>query len=232
MTYEIKPLVPLIKEGLEETARALLEGKPIQLPLSGASGAGNLEQTSADNKNSKTQDNWTVYFNGRKEIMASAYGLYNTGKTGTPQLLKSLQEDFKESYVTPSTRIICNPASLESKIIHYYGSSIIKPEEKTIAIPHYSEKLLESVLSTNEGITYLQSLFSTNDSKEAITSTLENLSSYPKSKIKIWTPNQTSRKNYPQRAVRLYCNDDDFHVSCNGDLDYEYRSRGVLKSLR
>ena len=61
MTHEIEPLVPLITEGLEETARALLEGKLPQLPqASGASRAGSLEETPADNGSSKTQDNWTA----------------------------------------------------------------------------------------------------------------------------------------------------------------------------
>ena len=164
--------------------------------------------------------------------MASAYDLYNAGKTGTDQLLKSLQKDFTERYVMSSTRIIYEPASLESKIIHYHGSSIITPEEKTIIIPYYNGELIENVLNSREGIAYLQSLFSTNDGIEAITSALEKLSAYPRAKIKIWTPSQSSRKDIPQRAVRLRCYGGDFHVYCYRYLDYEARSRGVLKSPR
>ena len=188
---------------------------PAQAPISAAGTLDALAVCDADGTPmTKTQDGWIAYWNtvtdGRR--FASAANIYQAGKTGDRTLLASLQKDFLESWIVTSTRIDYDQNTGVGKITHYYNSTLRTPSAKTIIIPEYNGETIERVVQNASGIQYLQTVFATPDTAETIMQTLEKLSGKTRSEIKIWTPDQASRKSIPQRAVRFSLDSAGFHV--------------------
>lgn len=175
-----------------------------------------------------TQDNFIDKFNELNRIMISAPDLYDAGKN-QPEVIESLQKDFNESWIVTSTRIQYEEDSLEGTITHYFGSNVISPNEKRLIIPYYNGTNLNDVLGDEQGLIYLQVLFNTSDAPDELKKTLKNLSNKESSKTKIWTPDQSSRKQYPVRAAWFNVNFDVFHVGGGDHVDSgDGRSRGVF----
>ena len=171
-----------------------------------------IDPQSADNRTSKTQEQWIEYFNKLGKPMISAPNIYQAGKSASDETLDSLRKDFDESWIVSSTRIKYSKDDLSGRIIHNYGSSIVKPIEKNISIiPVYSSTPLKEVL-TSKGIEYVQVLFNTNDNRNTIIKVIEHLSKRKSDDIRLWTPDQDSRNIYTDRAVRFVDDGDRFHV--------------------
>ncbi len=168
-------------------------------------------------------------FNDLGKIMASMPDLYDTGKSASPEVLESLQKDFHETWVISSSRIHYEKDSLEAVITHYFNSTVVSPREIKVLVPYYNGVKLDDVLGTEEGLKYLQALFNTNDDAETIKVTLEKLSNKKSKDIRVWTPDQNSRKEYQDRAAG-FDGSGRFHVvgGGGGSIDGSGRSRGVL----
>jgi len=182
------------------------------------------------------QDSWIKKFNEEGRIMVSMPDIYFAAKTEDDDLIENLQKDFQEDWIVTSTRIQYNAKNLESKIIHYYGSNIVEPQESELIIPSFQGVSLETAISTGinaeQGLNFIQILFGTQDGAEEIIKNLEKLSGKKKDKIKIWTPplksdNYTTRAEQPERAACVGFNVDYFDVLCLIDLYDCGRSRGV-----
>ena len=186
-----------------------------------------LDEIAAESGATKSQDSWILWYNQQGRVMASAANIYQAGKTGDRTLLASLQKDFLESWIVTSTRIDYDQNTLSSRITQYYGSTVRTPAATTIDVPVYNNAIA-TVLQDAQGLRYLQSLFNTSDIAEQIMQTLEKLSGKTRSEIKIWTPDQASRKSIPQRAVRFDLDSSEFRVvgvdRVGGNVG---RSRGV-----
>ena len=169
-------------------------------------------------------------FNELNMIMVSMPDLYEAGKSADDSLIESLRKDLKESWIISSTRIQYEKDSLEAAIIHYFNSTVIAPNEKKVIIPIYNGTVLDSILPAEHGLAFLQALFNTDDNAEEIKNTLYRLSGKPSNKTKVWTPDQNSRKNNPERAAGLYYSDSDLRVSGDYYLDDSGRSRRVLEN--
>jgi len=194
-----------------------------------------LEEEASDNRERKTQNVWISWYNEQGKIMASAPDIYNTGKCADEKLLESLRKDFKDYWIVTSTRIIYDKDSLDGRIIHYFGSEVIKPGEITsIKIPIYRGAGIQDVLNDENGLDYLNCLFNIGDDPDDAIKTLENLNGqYKKDKIKIWTPDQDSRRSYSERAAGFYFDGGGFHISGGSRVgDGGGYSRGVHDSSR
>lgn len=184
-----------------------------------------LDPVSAENNAVKSQEQWIAYWNnisdGRRfASMADYYQVFKqltdalqngspAEKASAEQSIASLRKDFRESYLLTSTGVIYQPNGLEARLIHGYGAS--NPQqasERTLQVPSYWETLITSVYAVNEGLTYLQALFNTEDSGQAIAERLSAVSSYQPQDIRLWTPPLQSsqwltRSQLSERAVGL-----------------------------
>ena len=168
-------------------------------------------------------------FNELGRIMVAMPDLYEAGKLGDYKLIQSLQTDFKKNKVISSTRIYYEDDSLEGTITQYFESTVVDPVETKVIIPHYDDTLLDDVLDTEQGLTFFQVLFYTNDTAEEIKATLQNLSGKTSKKSRVMTPSPENRSSSPHRAAG-FCSRDEFCIRGNyGVISYSGRSRGVLK---
>ncbi len=209
-----------------------------------------LDQTSAENNAVKSQEQWIAYWNnipdGRRfTSMADYYQVFrqltDALQTGSPaekasaeQSIASLRKDFQKSYLLTSTRVIYQPNNLEARLIHGYGA--VNPQQTSeivLPVPLYWETPIASVYAAGEGLTYLQALFNTEDSGQAIAERLSIVSGYQPQDIKLWIPPLQSdqwltRSQLAGRAVGLYSGSRGFHLVAYGHpVDDHYRSLGV-----
>ena len=195
---------------------------------------GTINLQPADNGAVKTQSPWILYFNDLEKAMISAPDVYQAGKYASDEVLDSLRKDFNESWLVLSTRTIYSGNNLSGRIIHNYGSEVVKPSQRDVkVIPVYEGTPLAQALWDKEGVEYIQSLLDTRDDTKEITGTLEKISGKMSDNISLWTPSQSSRKNYSERAVgfgggygRFRVVGYDFIVGLHG------RSRGVSMGPR
>ncbi len=143
----------------------------------------------------KNQKDWIDYFNNKGEKMISAPDIY---RAVNKELTESLKEDFKEDWEVTSTRIICNKKNLQAEIIHDVDSKIAKPKKYKIKVPVLNGNFEEN----KETEKYLQAIFDTKDSIDKILKTLKKFGK--DKKIRLWTPDQSSRNKRPVRSVVLY----------------------------
>ena len=192
-----------------------------------------IDPRSADNRASKTQEQWIEYFNKLGKPMISAPNIYQAGKSASNETLNSLRKDFDGSWVVSGTSIKYYKNYLSGRIIHNYGSSIVKPIEKNVSlIPVYSSAPLKEVL-TSKGIEYVQTLFDTNDDPNTIIEVIEHLSKRKSDDIRLWTPDQDTRNTYTARAVWFGDGGRRFHGDGNDHFDVNIgHSRGVSISSR
>lgn len=197
---------------------------------------GEIDLQPADNGKYRTQNQWIPFFNEKGVAMISAPDVYRAGQSGSDELVKSLRKDFDRDYIVTSTRIIYNPNSLDAKIVHNHGSTVVKPTESKVIVPVYQDwTKLSKVLGTEEGKAYLSALFGTKDNAENMAKTLSKLSGKSIDDNCVWTPTQDGRKDRPERAVGFDYGSGRFHVDGDGwvdDFDLG-QSRGVsVKSAK
>ena len=171
-----------------------------------------IDIQAADNGTWRNQDDWIQFFNAKGVAMISIPDIYRAGQTGSDKLLESLRESSCRNALVTSTRIIYDPDSLDARIIHNYGSTVVKPTETKFAIPVYDrcEMTFSKLLRTEEGTNYLRVLFDTKDTPDKIAATLSRLSGTPfNTKDEgdyaftncVFTPLPAERKQWPERAV-------------------------------
>ena len=201
-----------------------------------------IDLLSADNKSRKTQDQWISYFNNLNQRMIASYDLLKTDKI-TPETFRSIRQDCIDSVIITSTRNSYNPKNLSGKITHNYGSTIVTPTiifcgstvvKPTIIpldnIPVYEGTSLTKVVGNSDGLKYLKAL--ANDANAGplyLLNNFEKLANKEADKILIWTPDQNSRAQNPERALRFLDVNGGFHVFGDSGLINDGRSRGVLK---
>ena len=183
----------------------------------------NKEHESEIIKNSlkKNQEEWIKYFNDKGEKMISAPDIYRATKK---EIIGSLKKDFDDDWEVTSTRIIYNKDDLNAEIIHDVDSKIVKSKKYNVKVPELGGDFEEN----KEVEKYLQALFDTKDNIDKI---LKVLKKFKKDKkLKLWTPDQDSRKRRQVRSVEL-CFDgfDGFSVGGSDWFDgSEGLSRGVV----
>ena len=239
-------LKPLRPSGLlsEEEALKDIESAPMVRETSPSTGEGFegiiTDCHAAEKGDRRTQDEWIEYWNKSDRVMASMADYYqyfkqlkgNNDEDKVKTLLTSLREDFdhqeKGNWLISSTRLVYSKDNLDARIIPHYGCA---EQEAKIKVPVYRRTPVTQVVSEGEGLTYLQTLFATDDEEEEIIQTLEFVSGKERQEIKVWTPTvggNNSRSQYPSRAAGFYCSNDNFRVDGDGSLDDRGRSRGVI----
>jgi len=174
----------------------------------------------------KNQKDWIEHFNQKGQKMISAPDIYQTAKKEDKTLMESLKQDFKDSWVVTSTRIIYNKEDLNAEIIHDFDSKIVKEKRFNVKINEYREIIKED----SETEAYLQALFDTKDDINTIIKVIKRFDN--QKNIYLLTPSQSSRADRPIRSVRLYFYFDGFYVD-GGSWIGNYGgglSRGVLVS--
>ncbi len=172
----------------------------------------------------KTQKDWIDHFNSKGEKMISAPDIYKVAKKENKAIIESLKKDFKESWEVTSTRIIYNKDNLNAEIIHDVDSKITKPKKYKVKIPIFDEDFKQD----SETEKYLQALFDTKDSIDEILKVLKRFGK--DKKIRLWTPDQSSRERNQIRSVVL-CFDVFDWFDVGGSYwfgDYGGLSRGVI----
>ena len=188
-----------------------------------------IDPQAADNGARRTQEQWISYFNNAGKAMISAPNMYQAGKTASDEVLASLKSDFDASWLVTSTRISYSGDDLSGRVIHNYGSIVVKPSQRDVkVIPVYDSMPLAQALRSDKGIAYIHFLFDTSDEPKDIAGTLENLSKRGAERIALWTPNHGSRGSYNERAVGFYVDGGRFHVFGILHLVDFGHSRGVL----
>ena len=143
----------------------------------------------------KNQKDWIDYFNSKGVKMISAPNIY---RVINKELIESLKKDFDDDWEVTSTRIIYNNKTLQAEIIHDVDSKVVKPKKYKVKVP-----ILRGDFEENkETEKYLQALFDTKDNLDKILKTLKKFGK--DKKIRLWTPNQSDRKNRSVRSVGLY----------------------------
>lgn len=219
-----------VAAGLTQSDRRDLADQARQLyaKRTASTGVRVIDSEPADGGKYRTQQDWIAFFNEQKKPMVSAPDIYRVGKGGQEKLVESLREDFDKRWETTSTRISYSPDTLNAKVIHNYGSTVVQPHEKQLIVPVYTDTTLDSVLGISQGVKYLRTLFDTNDNDKSIAQALTALSGKNVRDIYVWTPTQESRAQKTERAVGFDFGRDGFRV--NGDFwvgGYVGRSRGV-----
>ena len=172
----------------------------------------------------KNQEDWIKHFNHKGEKMISSPDIYKTAKKGNKTIIESLKKDFKDYWLVTSTRIIYNKDNTMSEIIHNVDSNIVKPKKYKVKIPIFNGDFKQD--STTEK--YLQTLFDTKDNIDKIIKVLKKFGK--DRELKIWTPDQDSRKRKQVRSVELFFNVfGGFGVGCCDWFGYDGGfSRGVV----
>ena len=209
-----------------------------------------LDSVPAENGAVKNQNDWIAYWNsitdGRRFASIADYyqvfrQLSDALKTGSDaekaaanQSIDSLRKDLRESWLVTSTRIIYQPDSLEARLIHGFGAGNLQQTSgRDLTVPLYWNTPITEVYSTAEGLAYLRSLLSTDETGPAIVERLSAVSGYQPQNIRVWTPSlqdtgYLTRSQLPERAVRLGTVNLGFHLYAGvrpaGGRD---RSRGV-----
>lgn len=165
-----------------------------------------------DNTDKKNQGDWIRHFNGKCDVMASVPDFYYAIQIGNNPLLGSLQKVLQNAWEITSTRIFYQLDSLNAKIVHYFGSQVIQPIETEIIIPFFPASLLEIVLDDADGLAFMQALLGTQDKKDAIIRVLALLSGKDKGHLKVWTPDQEGREEYPERPTLLVDGEGSFRI--------------------
>ncbi|HLC80827.1 MAG TPA: hypothetical protein VJG31_03575 [Candidatus Nanoarchaeia archaeon] len=209
-----------------------------------------LDSAPAENGEFKTQNDWIAYWNNIRDgrrfaSLADYYQVFRqldnalrTGssaeRTAANQSIVSLRKDLREKWLLTSTRIIYQPNSLEARLIHGFGAgNPHQTSERNLTVPLCWDTPITEVYSTAEGLAYLRSLLSTDETGPVIAERLSAVSGYQPQNIKIWTPalqvnGYLTRSQLPERAVWLGAGDRRFRLSaCGHPAGSHSRSRGV-----
>lgn len=150
------------------------------------------------NGKSMTQKDWIVHFNREGAKMISAPDVYRA-ITEQPEVLEALRKSFRGFKVlVTSTHITYDENDLSATITHDHQSTIVRP--KSVNLKEIRD-LSGDDFDQNDEL-YLQSLFDTKDKFDVIMNNLKILGE--NRAIRLWTPTQDSRNDYPERSVRLY----------------------------
>ncbi len=180
----------------------------------------------------RTQEQAIAHHNERKERMLSMPDVFKLVKEKNTEAIESLRKTFDPRWLVTSTRIIYNPDNLSAKIIHNVDSTTTRPIEINLKeVPVYRPTYIKELLETGAGLEYIRALINNKKAtKEEIINFLVTLSGKKDKKIRLWTPNQSDRKNRPVRSVGLcFGVFDGFVVNgANWFDNYEGYSRGVI----
>lgn len=181
-----------------------------------------LDEQAADKGLKQKPNDWIKYWNKVKDgrVMASMGDLYSSFKIikkmheGTEQekakaqlYLNSLREDFvgqgQENGLIANTKLFYSSTSVDARIVQHYQCR--KPElttEKIIEVPVYQATLMEKVVQSEPGLTYLHTLLDTEDDAETIIKTFEFISGKRGSDMGVWTALTDGRSKYYTRKEK------------------------------
>ena len=153
----------------------------------------------------RTQEEWVNFFNTEKKSMISMLDVFQIVKENNIGSIESLRKDFKDYWLVTSTRIIYNPNNLSAKIIHNADSNIVKQTEINVKeVPVCRPTYLKELLENDAGLSYIRALIDNKKAtKEQIINFFVTLSGKKEKNIRLWTPDQSSRKNKQVRSVDL-----------------------------
>ena len=123
-----------------------------------------------------TQEYFTTYCNRRGTILASAPDLYHAQKQGSP-LLDQVHDDLAEGYIATSTslRVRLKGPSFSGQVAHYWKTKGGRPR-RSLEMPLPSNLVpLKALLSTPDGLRFIQKAFWTKDDGRSVLCTLERL---------------------------------------------------------
>ena len=179
----------------------------------------------------RTQEQAIVFHNEKKEGMLSIPNIFQIVQENNTESIESLRKDFKDYWLVTSTRIIYSPDNLSAKIIHNADSNVIKQTEINVKeVPVCRPTYLRELIETEEGLNYIRALLDdTKATREQIISFFMKLSGKKVKDIRLWTPDQSSRKGKQVRSVVLCF--DGFGRFSVGGIDWFVNSNGLSRGV-
>ena len=246
MKTKIQPLVPVSREGLEEAAKALLEGKFLneQIPLQGISTKGDsweikgvnyrngihtfdLLKAKLDNGSSKKQDQWAEYAEQAQKNgefytpdYPSFYAILKTlaHSVSTPEIeeARNFLRETSKNNYLITLTRIAYQPKGEDIIIHNYGTKNRDEERVKFVGPD------ELIANTSNLLAY-QKLLGTKDSVQDIDKVFNWLDGTP---ARIWRVNSRP-KTIDERVAWFNAYSGWALLFCDWVLDFAFGSLGV-----
>jgi hypothetical protein len=153
----------------------------------------------------RTPVEWMQFFKSIGVDMISAPNVHTVWQQDSEDYLTMLRKDFKDRWLNTSSQLEFSTTDMSLTIVHNAGSR----KEKRLRldkVPCYNDVKIEKVLSTDEGLRFINAVFDTKYDPEEMIQFLEGLSERKSSKIVVWTPSQDYRKDHPIRSVDFIYN--------------------------
>jgi len=157
-----------------------------------------------------TQKNWIVKYNAQKgkfkgRRMISSADVIGAAERAPENSFESLQNDCSEEWIVTSTHVSYNSNDLSGKVVHNYKSKVVSPKVITLDnIPVLEGLSVDKVVQTQLGLSYIGALADNPEAGPAdLLDMIVKLSGKEPAEIVFWTPNETTRKSHPERAVRF-----------------------------
>ena len=173
-------------------------------------------------------------YNASGRVMMSAADAYHGDIDA--ETSKSMQHDFRSSWLILDTELEYIPDSLEAVITDHAYSTIITPNTQRIIVPILRNVDYDVVVAEQKGLSYVRTLFKADDDRpEQIKKRLQEIGG--RNEIHLWTPERDNRKDYPKMAAGFNYNDDAFrvdgnyfyYVGCSRGVDQSSAAGGALK---
>lgn len=194
-----------------------------------------IDTQPADNGAYKTQEQWIISYNGQEgefkgKRMISSPDILGAPEHASAEELASLQEDCRDSWIVTGTHNSYHPNTLAGKVIHNYLSAVVRPKVVSLDdIPVLQGVPLTEVVKMQSGLLYVRALADDEHAKSVdLSKNLVELTGREPQDILFYTPTQSSRNSYPERAVGFGDVGGRFRVSGLRFDDGSGLSRGVL----
>ena len=203
--------------------------------------AGAVDIQPADNGATRTQEQWIAEYNKQEgdkkgKRMIASYDVLGVTRHSPKETLESMRNDCRSYWLVTSTHPSYNRRDLSGRVIHNYNSTIVKPTVISLdEIPELNAVPLPEVLKMLSGLLYVRAWANNpHATKKALLKAFEDFGENDTKDILFYTPDQSSRASYPERAAGFDFGNDRFRVDgIDGADDYDGRSRGVsVKSAK
>lgn len=145
---------------------------------------------------------------------------YTAAKQGNYNLLAHLRTLASYHIILADVFFFDIPLSLETRLVHDYGSEVVPQTEQLLHLPFYKKKSISYALDNIGGtIEFLWAEFGTHDPAAKLVKNLEFITGTTKDNILLATPSQDYRKKEPKNAISFYTINGQFIISGFGIID-------------
>ena len=123
-------------------------------------------------------------------------------------------------HTSGTNTLVCGSAKYDGRWTLFYSQS-------RVYVPEYFNVPLSTVLSTSQGLVFLQNLTGSSDGWDDFTRKIDRLCHIPLGSVLISTPDMKSRRLYPARLVTLAYQSSKLYIGCGGYPGFPCTAVGV-----